>query len=210
VLQALTRFRSWLAVQGPSLESVRERFLAVDLETTGLDPRRAAIVSLAAIPFVSRVPAPGYVTLVDPARAIPPRSTAVHGITDAMVRGAPPLEHVLREAESMFADAVLVGHNVAFDVAVLARARRARRLPRLRNHALDTARLAAALHPEWRDVSLERVAERLGVEVVARHTAEGDALTAGRIFVALLPEFEARRLRTVADLIWFQRHLLAR
>jgi DNA polymerase III epsilon subunit family exonuclease len=200
------RLRSWLTFEeGPSLESVRQRFIALDLETTGLDPRRDAIVSLAAIPFVGGVPVTGYVTLVDPGRMIPPESTAIHGLTDGMVREAPPLERVLRTAELMIDGAVLVGHNVGFDVAVLTRARRVRGLPPLRNRAIDTGRLAASLHPEWRDFSLEGVAGRLDVEVVARHTAEGDALTAGRIFIALLPELEARRLRTVAELLWFQR-----
>ncbi len=46
--------------------------------------------------------------------------------------------------------------------------------------------------------------------MVARHTAEGDALTAGRIFWALLPELEARGLRTLRELLWFQRWALRR
>ena len=202
----LGRLRLWLRFdEGPSLESVRQRFVAIDLETTGLDPRRDAIVSLAAIPFLDGAPTAGYVTLVDPGRPIPPESTAIHGLTDGMVRGAPPLERVLRGAEPVIDGAVLVGHNVGFDAAVLARARRARGLPRLRNHIVDTLGLAASLHPQWRDFSLERIAERLDVEVVARHTAEGDALTAGRILVALLPALQVRRVRTVAELLWWQR-----
>jgi len=205
------RLRSWLAVrQGPSLASVSRRFLALDLETTGLDPRRDAIVSMAAIPFVDGVPGPGYVTLVDPGRPIPPESTAVHGLTDAMVHGAPPVERLLRDAETILAADVVVGHNVAFDLAFLARARRAHRLTRLGNPGLDTRLLAAGLHPEWRDVTLEHVAARVGIEVVARHTAEGDALTAGRIFWALLPELKAHGVRTLRELLWFQRRALRR
>jgi DNA polymerase III alpha subunit (gram-positive type) len=149
------------------------------------------------------------VTLVDPGRPIPRASTAIHGITDEAVRGAPALDRVLPEAAEVIGDAVVVGHNVGFDLAVLARARRARRLARLRHRALDTRRLAAALHPEWRDFSLEQLARRLGVAVVARHTAEGDAVTAGRIFVALLPELETHRLRTVAEALWLERQARA-
>jgi DNA polymerase III epsilon subunit-like protein len=200
------RLRSWLGFEeGPSLEFVARRFVALDLETTGLDPRRDAIVSLAAIPFVEGIPGPGYVTLVDPGRPIPPASTAIHGLTDGMVHGGPPLERVLERTDPVVGDAVLVGHHVGFDVAVLARARRARGLPRLRNHAIDTGRLAASLHPHWSDFRLERIADRLGVEVASRHTAEGDALTAGRIFLALVPELRARGVRTVAELLWFER-----
>ena len=202
------RFHAWLTARpGSSLASVRQRFVALDLETTGLDPRRDAVVSLAAIPFVNGAPNGGYVTLVDPGRPIPADSTAIHGVTDDMVRGAPRLDRLLRDAEAVLGDDVLVGHNVGFDVAVLTRARRTLGLSRLNNAALDTRRLVAGLHPEWRELTLEHVAGRLGLELVARHTAEGDALTAGRIFLALLPELEAHRLGTVRELLWFQRQV---
>ena len=125
-----------------------------------------------------------------------------------MVRGAPPIERLLRDAETIFAADVVVGHNVAFDLAFLARARHAHRLTRLDNPALDTRLLAAGLHPEWRDFTLEHVAARIGIEPVARHTAEGDALTAGRTLWALLPELEAHGLRTLSELVSFQRRAL--
>jgi DNA polymerase-3 subunit epsilon len=203
------RFYAWLTARpGSSLASVRQRFVALDLETTGLDPRRDAVVSLAAIPFVDGVPEDGYVTLVDPERPIPADSTAIHGVTDDMVRGAPRLDRLLRDVDRLLGDHVLVGHHVGFDIAVLSRARRTLGLPRVTNAALDIRRLAAGLHPEWQDFTLEHIAERLRLDVIARHTAEGDALTAGRIFLSLLPGLEARRLATVRELLWFQRQAL--
>lgn len=200
----LFRLRSWFTTWSPALP--RRRFVALDLETTGLDPRRDSVVSLAAIPFVDGVPENGYVTLVDPGRPIPGESTAIHGLTDDSVRGAPRLARVLPEVDPVLGDDVLIGHHVGFDVTVLNRARRRLALTPMLNAALDTRRLAAGLHPQWREFTLEHVAERLGIEVVARHTAEGDALTAGRIFLALLPALQARRLQTVRELLWFQRH----
>lgn len=203
------RLRSWLTIRPElPLASLRQRFLALDLETTGLDVRRDTVVSLAAIPFVAGAPGAGYVTLVDPGRPIPAQSAAIHGLTDTMVRGAPSVGQVLHEAEAMVAGQILVGHNIDFDLTILARARRACQLPRLSNLALDTRLIAAGLHPQWRDFSVEHVADRLGVTVVARHTAEGDAVTAGRILLALLPGLEARRLRTVSELLWLQRRAL--
>jgi DNA polymerase-3 subunit epsilon len=205
------RLRSWWPVgQWPSIAVLRDRFLALDLETTGLDPRRDVMVSVAVIPFVDGRPDDGYVTLVDPGRSIPAESTAVHGLTDAMVRGAPPVDRVLSELEAILGDHVLVGHNIGFDLAILGRARRARWLPRRTNLALDTLLLAAGLHPEWRTFTLEHVADRLHIDVVGRHTAEGDAQTAGRILLQLLPELEGKNLRSVADLIWFQRQAFQR
>ena len=180
-------------------------FAAIDLETTGLDPRRDDVVSIAAIPFVSGRPQPGYVTAVDPGRPIPPASTRIHGIDDAWVAGAPSLDEALPRFDAACADRVLVGHDIAFDIAVLARARRRRGLPAPEVVALDTRRLAVALHPSWRRRSeLETVAAHLGIGVVGRHTAEGDARLAGEILLALLPQFRHCGVSTVTALSWAQ------
>ena len=72
------------------------------------------------------------------------------------------------------------------------------------NAALDIMRLAAALHPEWQRFGFDDIAARVGVGVLGRHTAEGDAVAAGEVLLALIPEIIARRLRTVGELIWFQ------
>jgi DNA polymerase-3 subunit epsilon len=184
---------------------VAEGFIAIDVETTGLDPRRDRVVAVAAIPFVRGVPGDGFATLVDPGCAIPPAATAIHGITDTMVAGAPAMTSVVERLDGLLGDHVLVGHGAAFDTTVLDAAWRARRLGRLENAVLDTQGLASALYPEWPDATLETVARRLGVEVVARHTAEGDALTAGRLLLALLPALAGRGIRTLADGLRFQR-----
>jgi DNA polymerase III epsilon subunit-like protein len=189
---------------GPDLTAITGRFVAVDLETTGLDPRRDAIVALAAIPFVEREPRPGLVTLVQPGRPIPPASTAIHGITDEMVAAAPAVQPALRALEDALGADVLVGHGIAFDLAVIGRERRTHRLPPLANRALDTMRLAAALYRDWTDVGLDAVAARLGIAIQGRHTAEGDAVAAGRILIALLPALAQRGLRTVPEVAWFQ------
>lgn len=180
-------------------------FVAIDLETTGLDPRRDDVVAVAAIPFVEGRPRPGYVSLVDPGRPIPAASTRIHGIDDRGVAGAPALDEVLPRLDAACAGRVLVGHDVAFDVAVLARARRLRGLPEPEIIALDTHRLAVALHPSWRrHAELETVARHLGIPVVGRHTAEGDARLAGQILLALLPRFRQRGVGTVGALAWAQ------
>ena len=112
---------------------------------------------------------------------------------------------MLPRFDAACADRVLVGHDVAFDLAVLARARRRRGLPEPRLVALDTRRLAVALNPSWRlQAELEVVAARLGIPVVGRHTADGDARLAGEILVALLPHFQRRGVSTVGALAWAQ------
>jgi len=201
---------SWLAPLwrrprgGPDLDVLTRRFVAVDLETTGLDPRTDAIVALAAVPFVEQRPQSGLVMLVQPERAIPPSSTAIHGITDEMVAAAPTVGPALSALEEAVGPDVVVGHGIGFDLAVIERERRTHRLPPLKSPAIDTMRLASALHPGWPDTGLDAVAARLGVPIVGRHTPQGDAVAAGQILLVLLPELIGRGLTTVHELLWFQ------
>ena len=177
-------------------------FVAIDLETTGLDVRRDAIVAVAAIPFEGGPARPGFVTLGNPRRPIPSQSTAIHGIDDAAVAAAPPQEVVLLRFDAVCARRIVVGHDVAFDLAVLANARPvpAGLGPRL---ALDTRRLARAIGVV--DTKLESVAELARVPVIGRHTAEGDARMAGEILLALLPRLRAHGARTIGDLLAMER-----
>lgn len=183
-------------------------FVAIDLETTGLDPQRDVPVSVAAVSFQRGKPVLGFETLLNPGRPIPVASTLIHGISDTMVAAAPRLDDVLDELDALCADRVLVGHGIAFDLAVLARARRDCRRPPLGNAALCTMRLAAALHPGWSDVTLESVASRLGVPVTGRHTARGDAVIAGAVMVELIPQLTRLGHRSVGDALWLQDRVL--
>ena len=185
-------------------ELIAPGFIAIDLETTGLDSRTDVVVAAAAIPVVAGAPRPGYVTLVNPGRPIPATSTAVHGITDAMVQTAPRIDEALRHIDRVSESYPIVGHGIAFDLAILARERRAHGHRPPANAVLCTMRLAAALNPGWTDVGLETVATRLGISVRGRHTAEGDALAAADILMALLPVARRRGARTLADLHWLE------
>jgi DNA polymerase III subunit epsilon len=208
------RLVQWLRGPRPSaddrpLELLRHGdFIAIDLETTGLDPRRDAAVSIAAVPFRGGQPVGGFETLLNPGRAIPATSTRIHGITDTMVSAAPRLDEVLDELDVLCGDHVVVGHGVAFDLTILDMARRVRRRPQLGNAALCTMRLVAALHPGWTDVTLESVASELGVPVTGRHTARGDAVIAGAVMVRLVPQLTRQGHRTIGDVLWFQGRVL--
>ena len=198
---------TWGRVHGAGLTLdalVGGGFVAIDLETTGLDPRRDVMVAVAAVPFIGGARSVGLVTLVAPGRPIPPASTAIHGITDAMVAAAPAPGSVLAALIARCADRVVVGHGVDFDLAVLAQALRAGGRPPLASVALDTRRLAAALFPAWPDFSLDAVAAGLGVRIIARHTAEGDAVAAGEVLLALVAECRRRGLTTLGEIVWLQ------
>ena len=181
---------------------VETGFVAIAVETTGLDVRRDAVVAIAAIPFERGVARAGLVTLVDPGRPISPESTAIHGIDDAGVAGAPRIGDVLPRFDAVCARRFVIGHDVAFHVAMLSSARTAPvgLAPRL---TLDTQRLARALGFE--DTRLEALAVQLGVSAAARHSAEGNAHKAGEVLLALVPALRRHGVGTIGELLHLQR-----
>jgi DNA polymerase III alpha subunit (gram-positive type) len=182
-------------------------FVAIDLETTGLDPRRDRIVAMAAIPFGRGRPQPGagFTRVVNPGQPIPAAAQAIHGIGDADVRDAPRVAAALPEFLTRCRDRVIVAHAADLDLAIINRAARAAGLNHLAEPALDIGLLANALLPSWWDLSLEGLGRLLGVETIGRHTAEGDALTAGAIFVRMLPFLAQRGILTLGGALRVQR-----
>ena len=166
--------------------------VSLDLETTGLDPSRDRIVSIGAVRADGgRLwPRAALDLLVDPGIPIPERSARVHGITDALVAGAPDLAALWPQLIAFIDGTVVVGHQVGFDLAVLAAEAGRRGLPWAPPPALDTMRLYARIATDDR-LDLDSAAAALGVPVIGRHTALGDALVAGGLYlrtVGLLAE----------------------
>ncbi|HEY6633415.1 MAG TPA: exonuclease domain-containing protein, partial [Rhizobiaceae bacterium] len=175
--------------------------VAVDTETTGLDVAKARIVQLAGVAIALGKPrhAEAYTTLVDPGGPIPPSSTAIHGIGDETVRGAPPFAEVLPRFEQFRAGRLLIGHSIGFDLALLERQARRDGLSWEKPRTLCVRLLAELADPRLPDTSLEALAAWLGVAVHDRHTALGDAQAAADIFAALVPRLAARGVHTLAQ-----------
>ena len=178
------------------------RFVALDLETTGFEAYGSdAVVSLAMLELEGTRPTGRTLRhLVDPGRPIPPESTAIHGIDDAMVAGAPHLGALLPEILEFVGDAALVGHHLAFDLRFLNRALREAGGPRLRNPLIDTMLLFLGHTGRLGHYTLEEVAAYCHVQVEGRHSALGDARAAADIFAVLAPRL-CRPPCTVAGLI---------
>jgi DNA polymerase III epsilon subunit-like protein len=167
--------------------------VVIDCETTGLDPRRDRIVSIAAVEI-----GPGLAVgrtrldaVVDPRMPIPPQATAVHGIDAAQVAGAPTIADLWEQITDAIGGHVVVGHHVAFDVTMLAAEARRAGLAWQEPPCLDTAALLEGMGLATDRPDLEDVLPRLGIEPRGkRHSALGDATMTADLFVAL-----ARRLR---------------
>jgi DNA polymerase-3 subunit epsilon len=163
--------------------------VSLDTETTGLDVRRDRLLALGAVRLHgARVyAAETFDRLINPARRIPPASTAIHGITDAMVAAAPSFAGIAADLAEFCGARIWIGHNIGFDAAILRREAALAGIAWEEPVALDTLRLFAALRPRAPDVELDAVAVELGVDVIGRHTALGDALVTAEVYRRLLP-----------------------
>jgi DNA polymerase-3 subunit epsilon len=93
---------------------------------------------------------------------------------------------------------VLVAHNAAFDMLMLKQKEAASGV-RFINPVLDTMHLSAVVHPAQENHGITALAHRLGVSVVGRHTALGDAITTGEIFLKLIPLLAEKGIYTLAE-----------
>ena len=176
-------------------------YTVFDTETTGVQPSAGdRIVSLGAVRIVNGrlLKQEIFDQLVDPERNVPRESTRIHGIQPAALVGQPKLREALPAFHRFCEDTVLVAHNAAFDMRFLQLAE-AESGVRFNQPVLDTLLLSAVVHPHQQDHSLEAIAQRLGVPVVGRHTAIGDALVTSEIFLRLVPLLAEHGVHTLGE-----------
>lgn len=174
-------------------------YTVFDTETTGLDPSGGdEIIQIGATRIVNRrlLGHECFDQLVDPQRVLSKESILIHGITPDLLVGQPTIATVLPAFLAYCADTVLVAHNAAFDMRFL-QLKEARLGVRFEQPVLDTLLLSAVLHPNQEMHRLEAIAERLGVSVIGRHTALGDAMVTAEIFLKMLPLLAAMGIHTL-------------
>lgn len=179
-----------------------------DTETTGLDPGGGDdIIAIGALRIVNGrlLRQEQFERLVRPRRPVSPASFAVHGISDDMLRHQPGSAEVLAQFHRFVEDTVLVAHNAAFDLRFL-RMREAEAGVAFEQPVLDTLLLSQALHPNQAEHSLEAIAARLGVNVVGRHTALGDAIVTAEVFLRMLPLLAEAGIATLGQAREAARH----
>ncbi len=181
--------------------------IVLDGETTGLDVGNDRLVSIAGVRLHGARVYRHLVfdRLVNPGVPIPRASTAVHGISDRMVEQADEVGRVLPAVADFIGDAVVIGHNIGFDLALLAaEAKRAGLLWR-QPRALDTGHLAAALDTGLTDLNLDTLAARYAIVIEGRHTALGDCLLTAAVWRRQLRELEGAGIVTLAEAERFAR-----
>ncbi|HSW21169.1 MAG TPA: exonuclease domain-containing protein, partial [Burkholderiaceae bacterium] len=173
-------------------------YTVFDTETSGLDPTRDEIIQIGAVRIVNLRLLRGetFDQLIDPRRRLDAASARVHSISQDMLRGQPTIDEVLPAFHAFCADAVLVGHNAAFDMRFL-QCKEAATGVRFEQPLLDTLMLSEVLHPALDSHTLEAIAERLGVRIEARHTALGDAIVTAEVFLRMIGLLQDAGIRTL-------------
>ena len=172
-----------------------------DTETTSLDPSRARLLELGAVRLVAgRLSGEDrFHSLVDPGEPVPPASTRIHGIDSERLKGAPDFATVWPAFRKYAGDAVVIGHTIDYDLAIVANEAKRAQIEFKTPRAIDTRTLAELVKPTLSGFSIEQLAAWLEIEVEDRHSALGDALTTARIFLRLVPLLRERGIRTFAE-----------
>jgi DNA polymerase-3 subunit epsilon len=174
-------------------------YTVFDTETTGLQPTQGdEIIQIGATRIVNRrlLRHECFDQLINPQCRLSPQSIEVHGITPELLVDQPTIAVVLPKFHAFCADTVLVGHNAAFDMRFL-QLKEKQTGVRFEQPVLDTLLLSAVLHSNQTTHRLEAIAERLGVSVFGRHTALGDAIVTGEVFLKMLPLLAEMGIRTL-------------
>ncbi len=178
-------------------------YTVFDTETTGLDPHGGdEIISIGAVRIVNGrlLLNDKFDQLINPDRTLPWASVKYHGIRPEMLADQPYIAEVLPRFHAFTQGTVLVGHNVAFDMRMLQMKERQTGIC-FTNPILDTMLLSDVVHPAHSKHNLQSVADRLGVRIMGRHTALGDATATGEIFLRLIPLLAAQGIRTFQEAI---------
>ncbi|MGA7756696.1 MAG: DEDD exonuclease domain-containing protein [Ilumatobacteraceae bacterium] len=177
-------------------------FCIIDLETTGGNRNEDQITEVGAVKVQGGRCLGTFQTLVNPGRAIPPQITVLTGLTDVLVSSAPRIGAVLPSLIDFVGDAVIVGHNVGFDVGFLRAACERHDRPPLPGRVVDTVALARRLvRDEVPDCRLGTLASRFRLDHRPSHRALDDALATADLLHLLIERAAGLGVVGLDDLI---------
>jgi len=171
-------------------------YVALDLETTGLDADRDAIIEVGAVKFRDDDVLETFSTFVNPGRRIPLAITDLTGIRDDDVANAPSVHDVISRLVRFVGKWPIVGHSIPFDMAFLHRQSQL-----FDNELLDTFELASVLLPHAERYSLVALAHLLEIDMGRAHRALDDAQATYRVFRTLLRRAASLSPRLLKEII---------
>jgi DNA polymerase III subunit epsilon len=172
-------------------------YAVVDIETTGGSARLERITEIAVYIHDGNQIVDEYSTLVNPERSIPYFITALTGISNEMVEDAPRFFEVAKKIVEITDGNIFVAHNARFDYSFI-RQEFSMLGYNFKRPLLDTVSLSRKLLPGHKSYSLGNLCKDLGIEILGRHRASGDALATVRLLELLL---ESDRVQNNGSLV---------
>lgn len=162
--------------KGRSLLELVDEYIAIDLETTGLDPRYNDIIEIAAVKMQNGEEIDRFQSLIKIDYPLDPFISELTGITDQILEGAPTIESVLPPFIEFIGDSIVVGHNVHFDINFLYdNAERILHLP-VKNNFIDTMRISRRVFKDFPKHNLLTLVHEFGIASSVEHRALSDCI----------------------------------
>ena len=179
------------------------RWVVVDCETSGLDPKQDRLISVAAIEVArERVnPARSYSAVLAQDQPSHRDNILVHGIGASAQLAGRPSREVLSEFAAFLNDGVPVAFHAPFDKAVLDKAFTQAGIRPSRKRWLDLATLGPVLFPHPKADDLDSWLAAFGIECDARHDALHDAYSTAQLLLVMLEKARRDRVASVEALI---------
>ncbi len=166
----------------------RREFVALDVETTGLDAKKDRIIELGAVKYRNGREVDCYSSFVDPGCPVPEYISKITGIYDNDLEEAPLFGEILDQIEEFIGTFPICGHKVDFDISFLNAERGRSGRGEVSNSSIDTLQLSRIVHPGLRSYRLYSVCKERGYIIESAHRALDDAKAAGFLCNTLLPE----------------------
>ncbi len=172
-------------------------YAIVDIETTGGHASANGITEIAILIHNGKEVTEQFRTLINPGIPIPIYIQSLTGINDDMVRSAPRFNELAKQIYDLLHDKIFVAHNVNFDFSFL-HYHLATAGFHLQSRKLCTVRLSRKIIPGLASYSLGRLCKEVGIEVLERHRAMGDAEATSKLFSMLLEkDYEGHIIKTL-------------
>lgn len=168
-------------------EGMTDSYVCIDLETTGLDPKRDKIIEIGAVKIERGEIVGEWETFVNPERKLEERIVELTGIRDEQLAGAKKMAEIFPELLSFLGDHAILGHSVLFDFSFLKKAAVNERLT-FEKKGIDTLKIARKYLKDLESRSLESLCRHYGIPHNA-HRALEDARATVALYRKLLDEF---------------------
>lgn len=167
-------------------------YVVFDVETTGLSAIYDKVIELSAVKMQGKEVIDQFEEFIDPGFHLSDFTTDLTSITDDMVHGSKSEKEVFELFREFYGDAIIVGHNVTFDIGFMNAGYARYDMPPVTNPIIDTLTLARFLYPNLKGYRLNTLAKKFHVVLEHHHRAVDDAESTGHLNYLFLTDAEDR------------------